>query len=474
MKAAVFVLISLLLLLPACSAGTAKPHPSLGAVSTDVPLASAEPTPTPEPEYHIGTVIALEDSEFAYVRKEGTLKSDIIGAAAMGVELALTGHTEEWYRVIHGDRAGFIEKRYIEMKPGKEPLPRHDIYFIIPEKKQSGFNETKFDNMLKIENVTYTRSGKARQSIDIYTKSGTLLAKDATLEITEGVISAPPIVQSEVTSAPAAAHAPVKIVIKNGQVTASEGITLEQTEEFDAASDMGKVAAKDNTVIEFDGMFITGATVKVTRGTIYGEDGEVEIRPEAYLTPKKLKNNLVDVALYTKEIEIDVLFAKDGNLLGDRIYDYEVCLLQKGTLDKLLKAAKKFKEDGYKIVIFDAYRPYSVTVKLYEKYRNKYVAPLRPGSNHNKGAAIDMSLLDENGVPIEMPSPIHTLNSTSNRNSKKMSAAARANMNYMTKIMKSCGFRTIETEWWHFVDVDSNQYLRTDYDLNSVLRVIYD
>ena len=85
-----------------------------------------------------------------------------------------------------------------------------------------------------------------------------------------------------------------------------------------------------------------------------------------------------------------------------------------------------------------------------------------------------MSLLDANGVPLEMPSAIHTLNDTSRRDNPDMSDTAKANMIYMAGVMKRCGFTTIDSEWWHFSDSDCMDYLRTDHDLNAVLRVIYE
>lgn len=463
MKAVVCVLISTLLFLSACSSAM----PALPLVG-NLPrhsreaYATPEPTPTPEPEYEMVKVKALEDGEFAYVRKERNDGADAIGAAALGVKLAVMERTDEWCRVIFGNDAGYIKTSSIEVLPEKEVLPRHEINYAVPRIETEPV-EKKFDNRLKVRNVRHSGMGTERQSIDVYTSGGKLLASDATFEITDGVITAPAI--SEV---------PVRIEIKDGALTSCKGITLSRDETFDTDSDMGSVISKDKTVIQYGGRFLEDADIYVTSGVIYGSDGETEIKPGCYFKPGTIKDNLVDVALYTDDIEIDMLFAKDGNLLGDMIYKDEICLLQKGTLEKLEKAADKFREDGYRIVLYDAYRPYSVTVKLYKKYRNKYVAPIKPGSNHNRGAAVDMSLLDDSGVPIEMPSPIHTLNSSSNRSCKSMSKKARANMEYMAKVMRSCGFRTIETEWWHFVDTDNKEYLRTDYDLNSLLLVIHE
>lgn len=506
MKALICILLSLLLML--CFGCSQQPQslPPLTTATLPPSVSISSPFDTADgPLYKIAVVTSLEDEKFVYARKEKGLDSDIVGAAAIGVNFAVTEQTDEWCRIIYGQKVGYILTRCLTIKPDMEALPQHEIFISVPEKQETGQVETKFNNKLKIVTTPYSENGSTRKGIDIYTSDGILLAVDASFEITDGTITAPAITdgtnadissdsslsEADNTSdtAPSAAvspklslsalsadgHVPVNIVIKNGRVIESNGIKLKKDTGYNAGRDKGKVITQDKTVIEFGGEFLNGAVVTVTEGRIYGEDSEVEIQPNYYLVPKKLKDNLVDVAQYSDDIVIDMLFAKDGNLLGDKIYDYEVCLLQKGTLEKLEKAAQLFKNDGYTIVIYDAYRPYSVTEKLYEKYQNgEYVAPLRFGSVHNKGAAVDMSLLDTNGMAIEMPSQVHTLDSTSNRDNKNMTPAARANMDYMTKIMKSCGFDTIESEWWHFTDTENKGYLRTDYDLNSLLRIIYE
>ena len=97
--------------------------------------------------------------------------------------------------------------------------------------------------------------------------------------------------------------------------------------------------------------------ITVTAGRIYNASSYVELEQDYYLVPRLLKDNLVDVTQVSDGIAIDMLFAKDGNLLGDAIYDHGVCLLQEGTLEKLKKAQQIFAQDGYTIIIYDAYRP---------------------------------------------------------------------------------------------------------------------
>jgi D-alanyl-D-alanine dipeptidase len=273
---------------------------------------------------------------------------------------------------------------------------------------------------------------------------------------------------------PSPTPVPIEIAVKNGVVTSAKGIVLAKDPEFEIGVDLGKVIAEDSTVITYMDYFLINATISITNGTIYSETGEINIESKYYFVPTLLKNNLVDVAQYSDGIKINLLLATDDNFLDMNVYGRPVCLLQKDTLDKLNQAQEKFQADGYSIIIYDAYRPYSVTVQLYDKFKDgTYVAGPRIGSVHNKGGAIDMSLVDKNGIPLEMPSPIHTLDSTSNRSNPNMTAEARENMEYMAKIMRSCGFSTIASEWWHFSDTDNRSFLRTDLDLMTVLQVVY-
>jgi D-alanyl-D-alanine dipeptidase len=276
-----------------------------------------------------------------------------------------------------------------------------------------------------------------------------------------------------VSPTPTPTPASVEIVIKNGVITSCTGITLEEID-FELHEDKGQVVTLNGDVISFNGMFFEEAEVIVTLGSLDSPEGEIILDNGYYSVPKLLKDNLVDVSLYNDDILIDMLMAKEGSIAGGNVYGQEICLLQKGTLDKLLKAQELFAADGYSIIIYDAYRPYSVTCIMYDIHKDgTYVAGKRFGSIHNKGAAVDMSIVDNStGIPLEMPSPIHTLDSTSNRSNPNMSAEAKKNMNYMAEIMKKSGFSTIASEWWHFSDTASDEYMLTDHDLPDQIKII--
>jgi D-alanyl-D-alanine dipeptidase len=185
--------------------------------------------------------------------------------------------------------------------------------------------------------------------------------------------------------------------------------------------------------------------------------------------PTLFKIKLVDVRRYAPAIQVYQIFATDKNVTGVRLYERDICLLQETTLQKLIKAQEMFAIDGYTIKLYDGYRPYRVTNYLSAFNKNPiYLASSATGSKHNRGAAVDMTLIDKNGVELEMPSLVHTLNKTASRSSLEMTEAARRNMDYMSAVMVACGFTTYEHEWWHFNDADYPRYPVLDIDLGSI------
>lgn len=469
---------------------------------TPEPVTSQIPSDT---LYTIGTAHVADDG-FVYAYSDKNTASRIIGTAVNGVRFAVTEQTDSWCRVIYDGETAFVPASKLIIEPDLAPLPQHTAYYVMPEREGIGYVYKAFNNKLVVKSVSYKdNKNKLQKRLDIYKTDGTLLVQDAALVIKDGTVTVPPLAAAQLNSLvvvsentgftaedesvdispddndstsspePLEPSVAVSITVKNGRITKSEGISLLTDKTFEIGSDTGKVITSDKSVICFSDEYWETATFNVRNGTVYNATTSIDIEPSYYFEPIVLPDELVDVRLYTSGIKIDMVFAKDGNILGDALYEREVCLLQKGTVEKLQKAQDIFEKDGYSIVIYDAYRPHSVTVAMYEKYKNPtYVARPKFGSDHNRGAAVDISLIDKNGNPVEMPSPVHTFSSASHRNSSKMSRKARANMNYMTRVMRSCGFTTINSEWWHFSDTDALKYLRTDHDLNNVQRIIYE
>ncbi len=180
-------------------------------------------------------------------------------------------------------------------------------------------------------------------------------------------------------------------------------------------------------------------------------------------------NSGVDLSRY--DVKVSMKLSTDDTSIGEPFYERNLCLIQYDTLQKFIKAIEIFKNDGYTVVIYDAYRPTSVQQRWFDVVKvHKWVAdPSRGmGGIHDRGTALDISLIDSEGNEIEMPTPMHTFTNESARNNENMTDRARDNMDYMTEVMVSCGFSYINSEWWHFQCVNTRNYLPTDHPLDTI------
>lgn len=180
-------------------------------------------------------------------------------------------------------------------------------------------------------------------------------------------------------------------------------------------------------------------------------------------------NEGVDLSQY--DVKVSMKLSTNDTSINQPFYTRNLCMLQYDTVLMLKKAIDRFKRDGYTVVIYDAYRPTSVQQKWFDVVRvHKWVAdPSRGfGGVHDRGTAIDMSLIDKAGNEVEMPTPMHTFTEDSARTSENMTETARANMNYMANVMVACGFTYINSEWWHFQNRNTADYLPTDHPIDDI------
>ncbi len=183
----------------------------------------------------------------------------------------------------------------------------------------------------------------------------------------------------------------------------------------------------------------------------------------------EMSNSGVDLSRY--DVKVSMKLSTEDTSINEPFYDRNLCLMQYDTLQKFMKAIEIFKNDGYTVVIYDAYRPTSVQQRWFDVVKvHKWVAdPSRGmGGIHDRGTALDISLIDSEGKELVMPTPMHTFTVESARNNENMSDEARDNMNYMTDVMTSCGFTYINSEWWHFQCVNTKSYLPTDHPLDTI------
>lgn len=172
-----------------------------------------------------------------------------------------------------------------------------------------------------------------------------------------------------------------------------------------------------------------------------------------------------------KDIAIDLKYAVADNFTKKIIYPNNVCTLRKKTAEKLASANSQLKKLGYKIKVWDAYRPLYVQKIFWNILPdNRFVAnPHTGGSIHNRGCAVDVTLETLSGQELTMPSGFDDFTTAAYRTNSSMSVEAKNNLDLLTKYMTTNGFITIDTEWWHFEDTDLKKYEVADIDLNLFL-----
>jgi D-alanyl-D-alanine dipeptidase len=161
----------------------------------------------------------------------------------------------------------------------------------------------------------------------------------------------------------------------------------------------------------------------------------------------------VDIKNYSSKFLFDFKYATTDNFLKQKVYDCEKCLLRYGTLKKMLAAQKDFEELGYRVILFDCYRPHDVQKKMWAIFPNaSYVADPAKGSIHNRGGAIDLTLADQNGKELDMGSAFDHFGKESHHDYDQLTFEVKERRKVLKTIMEKNGLKGIASEWWHYQD----------------------
>jgi D-alanyl-D-alanine dipeptidase len=165
-------------------------------------------------------------------------------------------------------------------------------------------------------------------------------------------------------------------------------------------------------------------------------------------------SDLVELVKLDSSFHLDIRYATNNNLVGRPVYTEAKAFLQRPAAEALIKVNAKLKPLGYGLLIFDGYRPWSVTKLFWDitPAENKiFVANPKDGSRHNRGCAIDLSLYDlKTGKEVLMTSEYDEMNESSYPNFKGGTAEQRKTRDLLINEMEANGFKVYEYEWWHF------------------------
>ena len=161
--------------------------------------------------------------------------------------------------------------------------------------------------------------------------------------------------------------------------------------------------------------------------------------------------SFVNLKDYSKDFEYDMKYATTNNFLKSKVYDCAACFLRVKTVNALINANKGFLKKGYKIKIFDCYRPLDIQKIMWKMVPNpSYVADPNKGSIHNRGGAVDISLIDSKGKELNMGTAFDYFGIEASHNYSNVSKEVKKNRAMLKKIMLKNGFNAFESEWWHY------------------------
>ena len=159
----------------------------------------------------------------------------------------------------------------------------------------------------------------------------------------------------------------------------------------------------------------------------------------------------VNIKDYSSNFVFDMKYATDDNFLKTKVYECGECFLRFKTVKSLIEANEDFIRKGYKIKLFDCYRPLDVQKKMWSIVSDpNYVANPSKGSIHNRGGAVDITLIDENGVELDMGTKFDHFGPESAHDYKEFAKEILKNRKLLKKIMMRNDFESFDSEWWHY------------------------
>lgn len=163
--------------------------------------------------------------------------------------------------------------------------------------------------------------------------------------------------------------------------------------------------------------------------------------------------NMVRLDKYIPGIEVDLRYAGTSNFMKLQLYpSHAHAWLQKEAADSLRKVVEELRSLGLTLKIFDSYRPWSVTNMMWEKVKDeRYAADPKKGSNHNRGIAVDLTLVSmKNNKELDMGTGFDNFTDSAHHDFNNLPADVIYRRSILKTTMQKHGFKALDTEWWHY------------------------
>lgn len=183
---------------------------------------------------------------------------------------------------------------------------------------------------------------------------------------------------------------------------------------------------------------------------------------------------MVDLRKIIPQLVLDLKYATIHNFMHQKLYPpTQTTFLRKPAADSLKKVVEYLKKQNLTIKIFDAYRPYSITEEMWEKVKDdRYAADPSKGSGHNRGTAVDLTLIDlQTKKELPMGTGFDNFTDTAHIDFLNLPSQVLKNRNILRSVMEKYGFIQLTTEWWHYYLPNSSSYELLDISFSSLKKM---
>jgi D-alanyl-D-alanine dipeptidase len=179
---------------------------------------------------------------------------------------------------------------------------------------------------------------------------------------------------------------------------------------------------------------------------------------------------LIDIKKAIPDITLDIRYATSNNFMKRVMYPQARAFARKPVVMQLKNIQKELRQQGYGLKIYDAYRPYAITVAFYKQASDKnFVANPAKGSKHNRGCAVDLTLINyKTKAEIPMPTPYDSFSAAAAADYKNLPENKRKNRDLLIKTMQAHGFKVLNNEWWHYDFKGWQSYELMDIPFNKL------
>lgn len=168
------------------------------------------------------------------------------------------------------------------------------------------------------------------------------------------------------------------------------------------------------------------------------------------LTVPPTEDPLVEIQVEDPRIAVRAVYATPDNFVGEVLYPEARLFLRRSAMTRLSRVQDALEAEGLGLVVFDGYRPWSVTQRMWDVIGDPdFVADPSKGSRHNRGMAVDLALVDDAGRPLPMPTQFDAFVPEARADAEVLEPM-RANRDRLIAAMAAEGFKVLGSEWWHF------------------------